>query len=308
MNLNRSRDPTAWGEQTGGPLSLISGISLPFAKAPTLGLDGAGNRWVIAASGRYEARPDRETGSRQRQALIGILDPPRSTSLPYADPTLTGSQTTQGLLNVTNALVFSDGSIDLDGADSDGDILPQYSHLSLRAAVERAGGWKRWFNTPTTAGTQLAERGVSGILSIGTTLLLPAFTPDTAACVTEGKSTLLGLALETGVPPERGVFGTVPCPQCRQAESLADLVPPSPPASAEPLANPADFTAIQYEGRLEATSLVGQIGGLRSGSSADGGFSARLCAQSSTASLQCENIRLKDRIASQEISWRQRRR
>jgi hypothetical protein len=89
---------------------------------------------------------------------------------------------------------------------------------------------------------------------------------------------------------------------------LADLVPPSPPASIEPLANPADFTAIQYEGRLEATSLVGQTGGLRSGSAADGGFSARLCAQSSTASLQCENIRLKDRIASQEISWRQRRR
>ena len=239
---------------------------------------------------------------------MGIIDPPRTASIPFADPVLSGEGAREGLLDVTKALVFSDGSIDVDGVDATGAIAPKFSHLSLRAAVQTAGGWKRWFTNPAGTGTQLAERGVSGILSIGTTLLLPAFTPDTAACVTEGKSTLLGLALETGVPPERGVFRTVPCPQCLPAQALAELVPPSPPAADQTLANPANFTAIQYEGRLEASSLVGQVGGLRSGASADGGFSARLCAQSSTASLQCENIRLKDRITSQEISWRQRRR
>ncbi|MEN9726232.1 MAG: hypothetical protein RL434_598 [Pseudomonadota bacterium] len=271
--LNGSTDPAAWSQ----PFTLLSGVNQPFSRAPTLQLDERRNRWVVAASGRFEVDADR--GTKARQTLYGFLDPP-----------LRASRAASSLVNVSDAVVTSSG-IRLT-ADGQATVVDRGT---LTARILDAGGWRRDFSHGPGGP---AQRGVRGVAAENGLLLVPAYTPDTALCTAEGKSTLLGLSLATGTATAEGVFGSIPCAICEDPTDLE--MPPSP--MVENVLNPGTYQIQEYEGLMDLPSLVS-----RQAENMTGQINGRACATSSTAAQICENARLEDAVFSGEISWRERK-
>ena len=272
--LNGSTDPLAWSQ----PFTLLSGLNKPFARAPTLQLDERRNRWVVAASGRFEVDADRAT--KARQTLYGFIDPPLRSARPASS-----------LVDVSDAMVTT-GGIRLLGQDGQTAVVDRGT---LTSTILDAGGWRRDFQS---GGARPAQRGVRGVAAENGLLLVPAYTPDTALCTAEGKSTLLGLSLATGTATAEGVFGSIPCPICEDPTDLE--IPPSP--MVENVLNPGTYKVQEYEGLMDLPSLVS-----RQAESMSGQINGRACATSSTAAQICENARLEDAVFSGEISWRERK-
>ncbi|NIR31866.1 MAG: hypothetical protein GWN84_21630 [Gammaproteobacteria bacterium] len=182
-------DASSWGVEQ-PMLDPVSGQ--PFLTQPTATLDAKAQRWVFASTGRLLVTADRS--STPQQTLYGIIDGPPNT---FA---IDGS----GLVDVTDAEVFADGSIQ-NVTDPSGSSIGTLTELE--AATQGAGGWKLNY---TADGAAPSQRGVTRSALIGSILFNPAFTPNPDLCGGDGTSELFALSFKTGTAlDDPAVLGSV---------------------------------------------------------------------------------------------------
>ncbi len=279
LTVGEKEDAHDWAN----PFPLLENVNQPFVKAPLSLLDKRQRRWVVAASGRFEATDDRTT--QDKQTLYGFIDANSNTS-ENATPV-------DDFVNTTNARSFSNG-ISLNG-----DTVVEYASAeALTDEIVQSGGWKRDFEN----GSFPAERGVSGVGLAGTEeILIPAYKPDSALCTSEGSSVLLGLSFLTGAPP--GVFGSVPCDGCAVDEVVE--YPATPVKNVGTVDEPV-YEPVEYRGKLEVPAVSLSSSGMRT-EDEDKPDDGRACGITSVASIQCTDIQLRERPFNGEISWREHR-
>ncbi len=170
-------------------VSTLTNPAMPVLATPSVAIDGNGQHWVYAGSGRLFVSDDKKKAVTQ-QSLFGVID---GTSNPAWS----------GLLDVSSALV-KQSDLSISG------VTGATTESSLETKVKNAFGWKILLNLPGTNATTSAERVLSSSALIGNTLFATAYTPDTSLCTGAGDSRLFGLNFITGVAsptiPALGTF------------------------------------------------------------------------------------------------------
>lgn len=192
---------SSWGT----PLKLLA-ADKPFSARPTLAVDGEGNRWVYAGSGRMLAEDDNQSAS--QQTLYGFMD-----TNAVDNTTDANSVTAANLKDVTTATSLTDGRVD-DPSNSD-----TVSFATFRERVAAAGGWRLNYRRDS-GGINPSERSINPSSLLGEVLFNTAFAPPGAqtgaassSCgsVDIGSSVLYGIDFLSGVPHTIGVFGQQDC-------------------------------------------------------------------------------------------------
>ena len=125
----------------------------------------------------------------------------RSAANLERDNTATTAASHGGFEDLTNAVSFADGQVDIDG---DGSYDTTYQ--AVEADVDSAGGWLMHYNFDPSA-VLPSERTVSNLTLIGGIVLTSAFEPTSDLCGAEGESRIIGRAFNTGLVPSEGIFG-----------------------------------------------------------------------------------------------------
>ncbi len=193
MTVSEEPSPADWGN-----IFNLLDVNKPFVARPSITLDKTGKTWILAGSGRQFTNADK--GSVTTQSLYGFIDPNAFTVHPSLHQE---SASDGGFIDVTDAVVYTNGSVDMEG---DGTIDSSFE--AVTAEVEAAGGWRLDY---ASNGTAPAERTLSNQTLIGGIVLSSAFTPATTQCGGEGTSRLIGRAFNSGLVPPVGIFGTEPC-------------------------------------------------------------------------------------------------
>ena len=198
------------------------------------------------------------------------MDPNVTTSLTDSNTVATAS-----LIDVTNARVFTDGNVSLDG-DTNFDT----TFSALMDTVRTAGGWLRHYDTN---GTSPSQRTINRSPLVNGVLFSTAFTPADDVCGENAQGELVALDLFTGTPRPNPILGSIPCGTCPAGvdESVAtyDLGAGIPsPAS------------IHVGG--DGTSKVGDV---------------TVIVQKSTGAIETDDADVGSRVNSGEMSWREYR-
>lgn len=246
-----------------GP-SVLLDVGKPIVATPTVAVDKQDNHWVYVGTGRFFSNADK--ASTAQQALYGVKDPG------------TGSVALSDILDVTNATVFEDGTV--EGTISGLTTPTTFSTLKSFIASSKKG-WM--LSLPVISGDPSA-RVVNQSSLLGQVLLTTAYTPNTDICSAEGSSVLYGLHFQTGTAlPDPTVFGTgtATCSSCATTE-------------------------------LESLKVVDVGVGLASspslhaGSGAGGNArSVKVFTQTSTGAIVQQSAELGGGMRSGEVSWRE---
>jgi len=188
------------GETTSGwTFAKRLSVSQPIVARPTLSIDNRLNRWVYVGTGRFFVNDDKK--SQTQQTLYGFRD-----NLPTgASSSLPG---TGGLLDVTNAVVSTDGTTtppyQVSGVGSFG------SFDELEAAFDDTTSWlDGWKIDLPLNGTDPSARMVKEGALLGRVLLMTDYSPSENLCGGDGTSTLYGLYYKTGTAlAEKPILGT----------------------------------------------------------------------------------------------------
>lgn len=164
----------------------------PFVSAPATAVDGNGNRWVFAGTGRLFVSADNQNTT--QHTFYGVKEP-------AAD--LSTAVTASDIQDVTNIEVFDDGSLTPTNLQiPTGTDIDTYSQL--QAALAQKAGWKLNFSYN---GTSPSTRNLTSAALIRSVLLYTDYTPATNACQPEGTSNLYAVNFKTGTAFPHGVFG-----------------------------------------------------------------------------------------------------
>jgi len=169
-----------------------TGCRQPITAAPTVTLDQQNNRWVFFGTGRFFVRDDAQ--NIDQQSYYGIIEPSTTTGT-----TTTPTWSTvlrSSLLDVTNAQVFSDATIQGLGS------LSNWDALSAQVKSSNYSGWKLNFSTT-------GERNIGQAALLGSTLTFTTYVPSTNVCTFEGQSYLYGLVYNTGTAYFNDIFSTL---------------------------------------------------------------------------------------------------
>lgn len=197
-------DPTVsdWSE----PFKILQNVNKPFVSQPAVTSDAKFQHWIMAGSGRLYVNADKAMDS--TQTLYGFIDPypieDPITKAPFSPSSLQPPPDGNTLIDVSQARVFSDNKVSLDGS-----VTANTKFADLVAQIETAGGWKRNY---TNKADEPAERSVNRVSLVGGALLSTAFTPSVQLCGSEGKSELLALVFNTGTAG--GFLGEQTCFGC----------------------------------------------------------------------------------------------
>ena len=289
LSVGEAADPAAWLD----PFQLVSNLNQPFGSAPTLAFDAHLRRWVVAASGRYLTTGDRTTVRKQK--LIGVIDknPDGAGGVPAAP--FSPQADLDSLIDVSNARVFSDGGVALDGSTT-----TTTTFKDLGNSILAVGGWQRNF---TLATGSPAERGVRGVSVAGGIAFLPGFTPSSALCNSDGSTVQYGLSFTTGTGIPSGVFDQIPCSSCSHGRVES---PPNPYKHTGPGDTAADWALRRDVGLGGASNVVLHAGGGGGGGDSSHG-TADIYTSYSTAAISAIKARLGRPTLDGEISWREHR-
>lgn len=285
MALGEKPSPADWGS----PFKILA-ANQPFQAQPSITIDNRLRPWVIAGSGRALVAADKT--STTQQTLYGFIDQNPQTGTDFAASTL--SVSTSGLTNVTNAKVYTNGDLDLNGDGSN-----DTTFKALQSTIVTAGGWKRNYRTFTSPNP--SERSPNRSTLADGLVLNAAFTPSISECTSEGTSRLYVLAFETGTALPDANLGVIACPSCPDgvAESAAydDIG-----------VGMASSPAIHFGSAIGATANGGN-GGTDSSSdtntSTGGTFQG--ATQSGSGQFDVWDIKGRGGIVDGEISWREYR-
>jgi len=159
----------------------------PIAKAPAVGVDQKGQRWVYAGSGRYFTPNDAFDCS--RQSVYGVIEP--FLSLGDTQKKFTwGSVALESLEDVTDVEFYLEEPEEKERFDALGALIS-----------DRRGGWL----------LRLADDGERCLRQpslLGDMLTFSTWTPSTEMCHTGGSSRLYSLSYTRGGAYYRPVMGT----------------------------------------------------------------------------------------------------
>ncbi len=264
------------GDWAAAPFPLLTGadVDKPFTARPAITSDSLLNRWIVVGTGRFLVNADKSTD--RTEAMYGIIDPNADLSL---DTTSAASDA--DLIDVTNARVFSNGDVSLDG-----DTTAETTLSALEADIREAGGW-RFDLANTTA--RPAERSLNqATLVAGGTVLTNVFTPNENLCGAEGDSQLLGFNFKTGTA--YGIFGTEACSGCPDGVTESIKAPESG----------------KSEGQASAVVVVG-TGGTSAGRTTGAEGTGGAISQTSFGAITQQSFKIGGALKNGEISWREHR-
>lgn len=193
FGLNNSANPNEWT----APVTLYDSQKPVFAQiVPSI--DNLKNHWLFFGSGRYFSILDKTSTETQR--LFGIKDHENEPLHPYP-------VTTAKLLDVTDAEIYTDGTIQSPGIQKlNGDIMTEFKEIEKEIDLN-ADGW--FLDLPPivgTAGAVPSTRNTTRSALAGGVLFTSVFQPSEDPCSGEGLSRLYGLYYKTGtaypsIPP-----------------------------------------------------------------------------------------------------------
>ena len=236
------------------PFKLLD-VDKPFATRASITIDAQFRTWLLVGSGRLYTNLDKESSA--QQTLYGFRDPfasPGTTPTPPLDHT--------DFEDVSNAVTFTNGAVDLDGdGTADTRSMPPRRGRQRRRLVPRLQ--RRYACGAPGRQPDPDRRHRAG----------DGFTPSTDLCGAEGESRLLGRAFELGLAPPGGVFGTAPCPSCPTgvAEAVGSIslgkgLASSPSIHIGNQDVPGKVTVIVQQSTGAITGTQAQtLGGLRNG-------------------------------------------
>lgn len=208
MTLDEDEAPSNWET----PFELLA-VDKPFTARPSITIDEQFRTWIIAGTGRLWANDDKN--STGIQTLYGAIDQYSIPGNPLVDFNNPTTLDYPNFIDVTDAVTFADGQVDLDG---DGNLDTTYDAVS--ADVSSAGGWFHNYDSDFPLFVEPSERTVSNSTLIGGIVLSTAFTPSTDQCGAEGESRIIGRAFDSGLVPPLGIFGQV-CNGCPDGNAEA---------------------------------------------------------------------------------------
>jgi len=159
----------------------------PISKAPAVGVDPAGNRWVYAGSGRYLTPHD--AVDRSRQFIYGVMEP----FMLMAD---SEKKFTWGTVALEELEDVSSSEFYLEAPDG----KEQFEALGALIS-ERRGGWLLQL-------TEDGERCLQQPSLLGDMLTFSTWSPSSEMCHSAGSSRLYSLSYTRGSSHYRPVIGS----------------------------------------------------------------------------------------------------
>jgi Tfp pilus tip-associated adhesin PilY1 len=196
MAFKDDADHTTWT----APVTFFNAEKdLSIYAQPMLGFDGDYNHWLYFGSGRYFSTADKYTTD--TQSLFGVKDDEDDDTYPV---------TLDDLLDVSDAEVYTDGSLQSAISAIDGSEITTFTEIEDEIDSGRASGWVLDL-PPITGEVNIAPstRNVTRSVLIGGVLLTTVFQPSEDLCEGEGNSRLYGLYYTTGTGyPDVSILGT----------------------------------------------------------------------------------------------------
>lgn len=166
-------------------LSPIVGNGQPITSAPSIALDAAGNRWIYFGTGRFYERTD--ANNTDQQSFYGVKETRSGADWTW------GTVTRSGLLNVSNAVVYEDGT-DVDN------VTDVNSWEQLLLAINGRSGWVLDF-------PEDKERNLGQATLLGDILTFTTYVPSLDPCEFEGNTYLYATYYETGTAYNESIIG-----------------------------------------------------------------------------------------------------
>jgi type IV pilus assembly protein PilY1 len=196
LSINEVADSASWTAP-----SILLNTAQPVQSTPSLALDEYNNRWVYAGTGRLLVAADK--ASTAQQTLYGIKDPEGNIMPPTAN---TGLPNKGNLVDVTNAVVYTDNTVDNVTGVTTLSTLEKLVNNSTTPTNSK-DGWM--LNLCSNASATPCQRQISQSSILGEVVFTPVYTPDSNLCTAEGFGGIYGLYYKTGTAMGTpAVFGT----------------------------------------------------------------------------------------------------
>jgi Tfp pilus tip-associated adhesin PilY1 len=265
IDFNGSTDSTTWL-----PRLVVSGLNKPVTIRPTVGLNPSQQHMVFFGTGRVFTKND--LSDKSQQAVVGVIDSGSTTTSTSGSPAVSTTSTVKysDLLNVTAVTVSTDGTIA-------GAAAGVSSIDALTAAAVSTAGWVYQLDIPQGSGGNAlpSERVIATQVLSGGALVTTSYIPGTDLCTDQGTGRLYAMNYGTGTadPGLAGLLGTTGT-TVNKFVALGKGLPSQP--------------------------------SLHKGGTGDiGGKELRVCVQTSSGAIICQDLLpLKD-VNSGEISWRE---
>jgi type IV pilus assembly protein PilY1 len=228
----------------------------PVATAPGIAIDDAAKVWVFAGSGRYYGASDKTDTT--PQYFVGMKD--SVINLTCTQSSSTNCQDND-LLNVTSATVCIVGQGDcgqVSGTNQVTGVTGATSFTSLVALIQSKDGW---YTALPQSGTANGERVLAGPVVFAGIVYFPTFIPTNDICASSGTSYLYALYYKTGSAYQESIIGT------------------TPGASGN----------VNVSGKMSLGEGLAFGGATHIGSGSDGGGRIRICNNTSTGALLCND-------------------
>lgn len=174
---------------THATISGTVGNGQPITAAPSIALDSAGNRWVYFGTGRFYERTDASNGD--QQSFYGVKETKSGASWTW------GTVTRSDLLNVSNAIVYEDGT-DVDNVTGPSGSVDNWDELLL--VVDGESGWLLDFPNDK-------ERNLGQATLLGDILTFTTYEPSLDPCEFEGYTYLYATYYKTGTAYNESIIG-----------------------------------------------------------------------------------------------------
>jgi len=230
----------------------------PVVSAPGLAMDDASKVWVFAGSGRYYSASDKTDTA--QQYFVGTKD---SVINLQCNQTNAISCLDNDLVDVSTATVCVVGQGNCGqpaGTNQVTGVSGVTSFTSLVALIQSKDGW---FTTLPQSGAANGERVLSSPVVFGGIVLFPTFIPANDICASSGTSYLYALYYKTGSPYTESVIGTS--------------------------AGAGGVTNVSGKMSLGEGLAFGGVNHI--GSSRDGGSPYKICNNTSTGTLLCNEFK-----------------
>lgn len=167
----------------------------PFGNRPLTEVDKAGDRWVVAGTGRFYVL--RDSLSSQQQGMYGVKEPYDSSGFTYATVPLSSMTDTTGI-NVYTSKYITDSSggnpVNFGGGVSAQNVA------ELISVIRDTGGWH--YDFPFARARNVTPAAMSGLSVVYT-----VYAPSGEVCEPEGVSYLDAVHLQTGTAASFAALG-----------------------------------------------------------------------------------------------------
>jgi type IV pilus assembly protein PilY1 len=251
------------------PRQVVSGLDKPVTIRPTLGVNARQQHMVFFGTGRVFTKAD--LSDKNRQAIVGLVD--EGDTIDYAK-----------LLDETNVTVDSEGNVSGAGSITTVPGLEAAGVASCAPASDGSvattcGGWKFQLEVPKDSSNASlpAERVISTQVLSGGVLTTTTYLPGTDLCTDQGEGRLYPMNYQsgTGDPGLAGLLGTTG----------------------------TDGTLNKYV-KL-GKGLPSQPSLHKGGTGESGDQQLRVCVQTSSGAIICQDLPPLKGVNSGEISWRE---